>query len=322
MNIKKLEAAFKSRLSLDLENLDELSRYLTQRWKMFCFAETTEAFREFADKNTRALRAFESILNENEAKKDSASSYSPKNQRALYDKLSRPPFGPWTMGARWPQVLSSLAAIDKLVSITKPANVLEIGCGTGFAYDWLRSKYALSYTGIDFSPGAIESAKRLIKPGPNASFQVVDANTFESDGKYDLIFSIAGLPRNLDANLIDRFARHLGNTGLIYVQISGPPGPASKWEVKPSLVNLVFEDSTGGLEFSGGGYCHTSNFVFATDNVSIRKHIYEGSTSWSEFATCMNSGAIHERERNFGYFNANGRPNTAWPFQHGKWDKI
>jgi SAM-dependent methyltransferase len=322
MNTDELEIAFKSRLSLRADSLDELSIYLTKRWNMFCFAERTDAFIRFAQKNAKALKAFEAILNENAAKKDSPASYSPKSQIGLYDKLSKPPFGPWTMGARWPQVLSSLAAVDKLVSVRQPLRILEIGCGTGFAYDWLRSKYSVNYTGIDFSSSTIEAANKLTKPGSDAVFQVADALTYESQEKFDMIFSIAGFPRSLDAKLVDRFASYLGNQGIFYIQVSGPPGPASLWVGKPQAVQLVFEDSTGGLEFAGGGYCHTSNYVFTTKDIRVVPQIYHAGESWSDFATCMNSGSIHERERNFGYFNSNGRPKAAWPFEPNKWESV
>jgi len=322
MNISELEKAFRSHLSMDAKDLDELSSYLTKRWKMFCFAETTESFGQFVRKNEKAILLFEAILQENESKKDSPSSYSPKKQKALYDKLARPPFGTWTMSVRWPQVLSSLAAVDRLFSVRRPSRVLEIGCGTGFACDWLRTRYDFHYTGIDFSTVAIAEAKRQIKVDANTVFQESDVNTFESNDTFDLIFSIAGLPRSLDAVLVDKVARNLGKQGIFYIQVAGPPGPASKWNEEPKTAKLVFEDSTGGLEFAGGGYNHTSNFVFATSELDIAPLIYRADESWGDFANCMNSGQIHERERNFGYFNANGRPNTAWPFQHGKWDKI
>lgn len=322
MDILELEKAFKSHLALKVEDIDELSAYLSKKWDMFCFAETTQAFTHFIRKNERAVIAFEKILQENESKKDSPSSYSPEKQRALYDKLAKAPYGTWTMGARWPQVLSSLAAVDRLFAARRPTRVLEIGCGTGFACDWLRSRYCFHYTGIDFSTAAIASAKDQFQLLPNTLFKTADVNTFETGDHFDMIFSIAGFPRSLDANLIDRIARHLGKDGLIYVQVAGPPGPASKWTARPHSVNLSFEDSTGGLEFSGGGYNHTSNYVFTTKDIEITPTIHKAEESWGAFATCMNSGRIHERERNFGYFNANGRPSTPWPFQEGKWETI
>ena len=322
MDIPELEKAFKSRLALQIDEIDELSTYLSKKWDMFCFAETTEAFSQFIQKNKKAVIAFEKILQTNESKKDSPSSYSSQNQRALYDKLASAPYGTWTMGVRWPQVLSSLAAVDRLFSVRRPTRVLEIGCGTGFACDWLRTRYDFHYTGIDFSTAAIAAAKRQIKLGHDTLFQTADVNTFETEEQFDLIFSIAGFPRSLDANLIDRIARHLGKKGLIYVQVAGPPGPASKWAEKPQSVNLAFEDSTGGLEFGGGNYNHTCNYVFTTMDIGTAPIIHKADESWGAFATCMNSGRIHERERNFGYFNANGRPNSPWPFEEGKWEVI
>jgi len=320
MDPLELEKAFKSRLAINTDEIDELSTYLSEKWNMFCFAETTHAFTHFVQKNEKAVMAFWKILQDNESKKDSPSSYAPEKQRALYDKLARAPFGPWTMGVRWPQILSSLAAVDRLFAVRKPARVLEIGCGTGFACDWLQSRYSFHYSGIDFSSAAIASAKRHISSREGATFNIADINNFESNEQFDLIFSIAGFPRSLNADLIDQVARHLGKEGLIYVQVAGPPGPASKWVAKPQCVNLSFEDSTGGLEFSGGMYNHTSNYVFTTKDIAVTPLIYNAEESWHAFATCMNSGRIHERERNFGYFNANGRPNTPWPLEEGKWE--
>lgn len=321
MNITELENAFKSHLCMDAKELDELSYYLTKRWKMFCFAEKTESFATFVRKNEKAILEFEAVLRENAAKKESPSSYTPKSQRALYDKLSRPPFGTWTMSARWPQVLSSLAAVDRLFAVRHPSRVLEIGCGTGFACDWLRTKYKFSYTGIDFSSGAIAEAKRQIRTSIDTDFQVSDVNTHKSNDTFDLIFSIAGLPRSLDAALVDKIAQNLGKQGIFYIQVPGPPGPASKWPETPKTVKLLFEDSTGGLEFDGE-YNHTSNFVFATSDLEVEPFLFHAEKSWGDFANCMNSGRIHERERNFGYFNANGRPTRPWPFQESKWENI
>ena len=51
---------------------------------------------------------------------------------------------------------------------------IEMGCGKGRNVIWL-AKQGIAMSGFDFSPAAIEEAKRRATDVPNASFQVADA---------------------------------------------------------------------------------------------------------------------------------------------------
>jgi 2-polyprenyl-3-methyl-5-hydroxy-6-metoxy-1,4-benzoquinol methylase len=71
------------------------------------------------------------------------------------------------------------------------ADLLEIGCGAGFAADYLQSRYG-SYHGIDHSTELVEIAGTF-NVGPEITFETADAATFSSDRRFDVIFMIGVL---------------------------------------------------------------------------------------------------------------------------------
>lgn len=71
------------------------------------------------------------------------------------------------------------------------ADLLEVGCGAGFAADYLRGRYA-SYTGIDHSDELIAFASRL-EMGPEVVFQSADFYQWQPDKTYDVIIAIGVL---------------------------------------------------------------------------------------------------------------------------------
>ncbi|MGR9072196.1 MAG: class I SAM-dependent methyltransferase [Gammaproteobacteria bacterium] len=70
-------------------------------------------------------------------------------------------------------------------------DILEIGCGAGYASEYLSQHYR-SFTGIDYSEELIKLA-REINLRPNVFFQVADLFEFHSDRKFDVIFMIGVL---------------------------------------------------------------------------------------------------------------------------------
>ncbi len=71
------------------------------------------------------------------------------------------------------------------------ADLLEIGCGAGFAADYLRGAYR-SIHGIDHSAELVDAA-RTLNGGPGVTFETADAAAFSSDRRFDLIFMIGVL---------------------------------------------------------------------------------------------------------------------------------
>ena len=75
--------------------------------------------------------------------------------------------------------------------IANPTSVLEVGCGAGFAARYLLGRYG-AYLGIDYSSDLIAYAQSM-NTVPAAEFRVCNANEFESDRKFDVIFMIGVL---------------------------------------------------------------------------------------------------------------------------------
>ena len=156
-----------------------------------------------------------------------------------------------------------------------------------------------------------------------------DINTFPQPDyrgthtkKYDLVFSIAGMPSELDGGMVDKLSDLLTPNGVIYIHVTGAPGFASRWQVKPTKMQLVFEDSLGGLAYGTSGYEHTAGYIFAPKRSGLKPALFHPLDSWHDFANCMNSGRIHERERNFAYFNSHGRRTNAWPLRPERWERV
>ena len=70
-------------------------------------------------------------------------------------------------------------------------DLLEIGCGAGFAADYLRGRYR-SYHGVDHSSKLVELAD-AVNVGPGITFETADATTLTSDRLYNVILMIGVL---------------------------------------------------------------------------------------------------------------------------------
>jgi SAM-dependent methyltransferase len=75
--------------------------------------------------------------------------------------------------------------------IDASGDILEIGCGAGFAATYLRGRYR-TFHGIDHSTKLVELAN-AINTGPGITFETADATTFAIDRRFDVIFMIGVL---------------------------------------------------------------------------------------------------------------------------------
>ena len=71
------------------------------------------------------------------------------------------------------------------------ADILEVGCGGGFAAQYLRGRYG-SYTGIDYSGELIAFASQL-EAGSGVAFHTADLYEWQPDIGYDVIFAVGVL---------------------------------------------------------------------------------------------------------------------------------
>ena len=68
---------------------------------------------------------------------------------------------------------------------------LEVGCGAGFAAEYLAGRYA-SYTGIDYSEALIELAGSRHR-GRDVAFRAVDLYACDTGPRFDVVFAIGVL---------------------------------------------------------------------------------------------------------------------------------
>ncbi len=111
----------------------------------------------------------------------------------------------------------SVDLISKIDHV-EPKSIIDIGCGPGNSTQVLVNRWSKSQiTGLDSSAAMIEKAKRDY---PNQEWLVADASTYESETKFDIVFSnavIQWLP-NHDL-LLTKFHDLLSTNGVLAVQI-------------------------------------------------------------------------------------------------------
>ena len=84
--------------------------------------------------------------------------------------------------------------IINYLKLKKYTNVLDVGCGTGILYPYLKEKFK-NYTGIDISPKMIEVAFRKY---PSGNFINCNFYNFKSKKKYDLIIVFNSFPHFIE----------------------------------------------------------------------------------------------------------------------------
>lgn len=111
----------------------------------------------------------------------------------------------------------SIDLVSKINQI-EPKRIIDIGCGPGNSTQILAQKWPKSkIVGIDSSASMIEKAKQDY---PNQEWVIANASSYESEMKFDLVFSnavIQWIP-NHEALLI-KFHNLLSDDGVVAVQI-------------------------------------------------------------------------------------------------------
>ena len=115
--------------------------------------------------------------------------------RALFERVAadyhRKDLLPAHRRARRYRLLQSLRHVE----LPSNCSILEVGCGAGFAADYLRGRYG-QFLGIDYSQELIGYARKH-NAWSGVRFEVANVNDFESKQKFDLILMI-GLLHHLD----------------------------------------------------------------------------------------------------------------------------
>src|SRR5690606_14157011 len=109
--------------------------------------------------------------------------------KKLYDRLFNE-YGNDVRSLNWGNKSSQEKRFEILASIGlfPQARVLDVGCGLGHFYAWLRQNhFPVMYTGIDITSVMIDFAKRTYPEGRFVESTVFD---FETEGnKYDFVFA-------------------------------------------------------------------------------------------------------------------------------------
>lgn len=116
--------------------------------------------------------------------------------------------------------MSRMAVIAGYAAVAGPPDplILDVGCGEGTLLKAFRDLPYRAYRGVDLSHVAIECARG--RAGPRDSFDVVDANTFTSAERPDIIvFNEILYYLNNVEELFSRYLSMLGPNGIVIVSI-------------------------------------------------------------------------------------------------------
>lgn len=129
----------------------------------------------------------------------------------------------------------ALASLCRKIGLTPGAEVLDVGCATGY-YSALFASLGFDVTGVDVSATAIEKARER---NPHLRFQHGDALALsDEDARYDLVFALGFSPANtpdvetVRATLLrlSTYARPGGTVAFLGgSRLTGDITPSSNW---------------------------------------------------------------------------------------------
>lgn len=148
----------------------------------------------------------ESVLNSNDMKNKIKDSYEQNNYLEKFRRRDLLPF--------------EKMIFDKVIDlIPKNGNVLDLGCGNGYPYDYYFCSKGFNLLGVDFCKKHIDEAKNRNVSG---SYLVGDIETYKIDKKYDLImmlFSLLHLPREQHGKILQNIYNHLNDKGVFILTL-------------------------------------------------------------------------------------------------------
>lgn len=108
--------------------------------------------------------------------------------RARYvDRLKRYGHDPRTLGWAAGKQAERFTSLTELLPIARMRSVLDVGCGFGDLYDFLRrGGFTGQYTGIDFIPELIETGRAAY---PEADLRVGDVAEFAPGERFDIVIA-------------------------------------------------------------------------------------------------------------------------------------
>lgn len=139
---------------------------------------------------------------------------------AIAEPYCRKDLLPASRVARRQRLNQTIAALD----VGEGFDLLEVGCGAGFAASYLAGRYG-SYCGIDASAELVERAK-VHNARAGATFLVTEVEDFDPPGRYDVVLAIGVLHHLREVcSAVGRMADWLRPGGWLVVNEPQPGNP-------------------------------------------------------------------------------------------------
>jgi SAM-dependent methyltransferase len=100
--------------------------------------------------------------------------------------------------------------LSEFGNINHNSSVLDMGCGNGQFYKFIKKKFNCNYKGIDLSENQIKNCKQ--KYGPNI-FECADMHTYKTNEKFDICYLIESIGYSNNIQLLANNINSLLNPG-------------------------------------------------------------------------------------------------------------
>ncbi len=179
-----------------------------------------------------------------------------------------------------------------LLAAKEGEHVLDVGCGTGHLTAKIAETGAKTH-GIDAAPPMIAQARQNY---PKLSFQLVDAAAFQSEQKYDAVFSNAALHWMHEADAVAAaIAKSLKPGGRFVAEMGGKGNIAAiDSAIQTSIHNYFPSVSQQSAVLERNGFEVTSMILF--DRPTPLEGGLRGLRDWIAMFRGDNSRAIEEVE--------------------------
>jgi 2-polyprenyl-3-methyl-5-hydroxy-6-metoxy-1,4-benzoquinol methylase len=138
------------------------------------------------------------------------------------------------------------------MTINPAASVLDIGCGAGHLWSWLRQESQHRYLGVDISGVAIQQARQRALSS-RAEFRVGNATTFTPDDRFDVIVFNEVLYYLTQPELaLQRYENFLTPKGVFVVSMCRSAEALRTWRRCTTRLNVLDEvrvSSSNALEW-------------------------------------------------------------------------
>lgn len=162
--------------------------------------------------------------------------------------------------ADWP-------VFERFIPYLKPeTRVLDLGCGNGRLFSFLKRHDITQYWGVDSSEALIELARQA---HPDARFEVAPMQSFTSSEPFDVLIAVASfhhLPPNLHLETLKRW-RSLLKPGGVLIMVNWNFYRWSFWRV---WLSMVFRRRWGwkGLEIPWKNRVNRYYYAFTLSELS------------------------------------------------------